>query len=624
MKHVVATAIALLLCLPIVAQTAGCGPVVRSNDRQQYDQAVAAYQRKDYTGCATAMRKISAKNPKAPDPYFYLGMCAVRKDFNTVGIRRYFTKLISLCPDYPNPLAHYYMGVIYYSDDRFDEAVECLQRYFDMVSISADKEAQAAYAEASNYLHWATFLAEATRNQVPFFPTVVRGASSKHNESLPYLSPDGKTMYYLRQVPVEKNRTFYARDIEEKAYQLHYSRWRDTSFSAGEPLDEPFNQGESEGSPTLTADGRTLYYSVLTAGAHGYANCDIFYTVNRGGKWDERRNAGRNVNGENTWESQPSITPDGQYLYFASNRQGGQGGTDIWRCHRLPNGDWSRAENLGPTVNTAGDEKCPFIHADGHTLYFASNGWQGFGGYDLYFIDLADNYNQRPTNLGLPINSERDEICFGVATDGKMAYYSGRATDYGGVGGTDIFSFDLYPAAAPEPMALHTSAVTNTDGQPLPATVTLLRDGAPDAVYLADSADGYVALVLSCQTTNLVCASATGYLPLVMAISAAKARSANVLPKRLELKQLTNGASQTVDLVVQEGLGLTATSQMLLQAYAQFLLQNPSVHASIEMPRRAHAKEAYDYLLQLKLRPERLTYDGGSGIASPRIVFSIR
>lgn len=617
-------ALMIVLCLPLAAQKNTCGPAIRQSDRAQYEQAVSAYNRKDYNTCGTLMRKVSAKNPRAADPYFYLGMCAVRKDFNAAGIRRYFTKLMTMCPDYPNPLAHFYLGVIYYSDDRFDEAVESLQRYFDMNSISGDKESEAAYPEASNYLYWATFLAEATQNQVPFFPSVVRGVSSKHSETLPYLSPDGKQFYYLRQVPVEKAKTFYTRDLEEKVYRLYMSRLRDTAFTAGEPLEEPFNQGESEGNITTTADGRLLYYSVMTTSSKGYANCDIFYTVNRGGKWDERINAGRNVNGENTWESQPSITPDGRYLYFASNRQGGYGGTDIWRCRRLANGDWSRAENLGPSVNTSGNEKCPFIHADGHTLYFASDGWQGFGGYDLYFINTADNYSQRPTNLGLPINSEHDEIYFGVTADGSQAYYAGRATDYKGVGGTDIFMFDLYPAARPEPMTTARTQIVSADGEPLPATLTIERDGSDAAVYFADSANGSIVAMMSSREDNLLTVSCEGYAPYIAEIAAMRVRQGQTLPKKIELKPMVDGVSVTVDIRLNADGNLNPTSQRLLRACAEFLLENPMLHAVVEMPHKADAKVAHDYLLQQRLRPERLTYRGGTDVGSPRITFKMR
>ncbi|MCR4659460.1 MAG: hypothetical protein K5650_04100 [Bacteroidales bacterium] len=608
------------LCLTAAAQDVVCGGTVRLSDRAQYDQAVAAYNRRDYSSCSSTMRKVSAKNPKAADPYFYLGMCAVRKDFNAVGIRRYFTKLMTICPDYPNPLAHFYMGVIYYSDDRFDEAVECIQRYFDMLYIKPNKDAETAYAEASNYLHWATFLAEATRNTVPFYPTVVRGVSSKRNETLPYLTHDGNWFYYLRQVPANTNKTFYTKDIEEQVYRLYRSRLKDTAFTAGEPLDEPFNQGQDEGTPTLTADGRTIYYSVLTANKHGYANCDIFFTTMRGGKWDDRSNAGRNVNGDDTWESQPSISPDGRYLYFASNRQGGYGGTDIWRCRRLSNGDWSRAENLGPTVNTAGNEKSPYLHADGHTLYFASDGWQGFGGYDLYFINTGDASAVRPTNLGLPINSEHDEICFGVTADGERAYYSGRSADYSGVGGTDVFMFELYPSARPEPMKAANSSAKAADGSPIAATVTVSRAGQEDAVYIADSVDGRFTVMLSCQNDNVLTVCADGYAPQFLSVSSHRVRQGTSLPGTVKLVPLTGDVALKLDLKLQNDGTPTAATAMLLDALARFLLEHPMVHAAVFMPRAADAAKLHSYLTGLRLRPERLSYRGGTDITQPQIV----
>jgi Tol biopolymer transport system component len=156
-------------------------------------------------------------------------------------------------------------------------------------------------------------------------------------------------------------------------------------------LPAPFNSGDPEGGVSLTADGRELYFSIIRTVA-GYANSDVYCVRRVDGVWQQPDALGPQVNGDRTWESQPTVSPDGRTLIFASNRKGGQGGIDLWRCHRLKNGDWSRAENLGPAVNTAGNERLPFIHADSKTLYFASNGWQGFGGYDMYFINLTDTY----------------------------------------------------------------------------------------------------------------------------------------------------------------------------------------------------------------------------------------
>ncbi|MBS1934293.1 MAG: OmpA family protein, partial [Bacteroidetes bacterium] len=142
------------------------------------------------------------------------------------------------------------------------------------------------------------------------------------------------------------------------------------------------------------------------------------------------------------WDAAPSLSPDKRDLYFTSNRAGGFGGNDIYVCHRLPNGRWSEPENLGPEINTVGDESTPFIHADNQSLYFTSNGRQGYGGDDLFVTrkDATGKWS-KPENLGYPINTIENEGSIVISADGKTAYYASDRSD--SRGGLDIYTFQL-------------------------------------------------------------------------------------------------------------------------------------------------------------------------------------
>lgn len=575
-------------------------------DKVNFDKGVKAYNDKHYTEATALLRKVSSKNPKAAEPYFYLGMMAVRQDVNPAAIRRYFTKLVELCPDHPNALTHFYKGVIDYTDERYEEAVADFNRYFEIANRQSIPEYVKVYEEASNYLYWSQFLADAAQNTVPFNPNVVRGASSKNDEILPFVTWNGQEIYYLRQVPQRKEKTYYGKMYEQLEPRLCVSRRKDSVFTSGEELTDPFNQGASEGGVSISADNNLLYYSVL-AMEKGVGNYDIFFSERKNGVWQPVQNAGRNVNSPKSWDSQPSITPDGQYLYFASNREGGYGGTDIWVCHRLPNGDWSRAENLGPAVNTGGNEKCPFIHADGRTLYFASNGWQGFGGYDMYFINLKDTYMQRPTNMGMPINGEGDEFGFGIVADGKKGYFANKSVDYNGVGGTDIFWFDLYPDARPESMRW------------LPVRLDSVVD-CKISVASANFSSEYLAhglssgIMVSLEEDNVVAVKAKGCLPYVLVVSH---RSANTI-KELNgaCRQSLNDATPFPQLFeTGKGVRISQSGAMALDCYCDFLMEHPMMHVCVEHPKESHAKAIYDYMLDKKIRAERITYKAVQGNA---------
>ena len=615
----------LILCpLLCLAQEEHCGNPVKSSDRSTYDKAVEAFDAKRYTQCLTLMRTVSKHNPTAADPYFYLGVAAVKSNERPAVIKGYFNKLFKYCPDYPNALAYFYMGIVHYSYKQYDEATQQLNRYFDMANAAPRPEYDAVYEEASSYLYWSEFLADAEQNAVPFFPTPLYGASSKANELLPYISPDGRELYFLRQVPVAPRQTFYARQEEEQTLRLFCSRLKDTAYTYGEALPYPFNQEGEQGAVTLSADGNTLYFSMLR-NERGYADCDIYRCRRQNGIWQELENAGRAVNGERSWDAQPSLTPDGQYLYFASNRSGGLGGTDIWRCRRLPNGDWSRAENLGPSVNTPGNEKCPFIHADGHTLYFASDGWQGFGGYDLYFIDVNNTYLQRPTNLGLPINTESDDICLGVTTDGKQAYFAGQSTEWVGVGGLDLYHFELYPAAQPEEMALVTAkAPRTTAGKPLDISIRVLRNKAEADHYLYGAADATVSLALPVRSSSTLIITADSCLPLVLS------GNAHQLQRDLQAANCTLHPAKLLGRYplplpkasARALLPLSPDATAVLDAYTEDLLQHPRMHIRIEAPRMDEAQAICDYLRSRQLRTERLDFKPNSALSAPLLVIT--
>ena len=581
--------IVMLLCFSIAlhfplstfhVSSAQCGVKVKPADKAAYTQAIAE---KNHKKSAQMMRRVAQRNPKAADPQFQLGMMSVRDGFNVTGIRRYFSRCIELCPNYPNALAHVYMDVIHYTDARYDDAVAELEQYFALANNTTDRAVSAAYEEASNYLYWSQFLAEATLNMAPFEPERVQGVSSKHNEMLPYLTVDGREMYYLRELPVEQERTFYARELEQKQWRLCRSLWQDTVFSRGTELPAPFNSGRPEGAVSLTADGNELYFSIITD-SRGYANSDIYRVRRSDGRWQQPENLGPQVNGDRSWESQPSVSADGQWLFFASNRKGGQGGIDIWRCHRLKNGDWSRPENLGANVNTAGNDKTPFIAADGRTLYFLSDGWQGFGGYDIYFTDLADTYGNRPTNLGLPINTETDEVSFGVSADGRRAYFSGRLE---GARSADILMFDLYPAARPEPMALCRLEVRSPSG---------CRD---------------TLLILPEKNKSTVVIDAVGQLPFICCGRArdfASRRSISL-----------NDTLMPLPVAYLPGSRLDVDGEAVADALAQWLVAHPMVHIDIECPRSTYARAVVDRLRRQGIRPDRLGFRGGTDIQHPQM-----
>ncbi|HZV13341.1 MAG TPA: flagellar motor protein MotB, partial [Candidatus Kapabacteria bacterium] len=188
------------------------------------------------------------------------------------------------------------------------------------------------------------------------------------------------------------------------------------AVNAGPSINTPADEGVS----SLSADGQTIFFTGCNR-PDGMGNCDIYQADLVGTEWQNIRNLGPVVNTE-YWESQPAISADGKTLYFVSNRPGGLGGTDIWYTTKDANDNWTEPKNIGPPINTPDNEVSPFIAADGVTLYFASDGHGGLGGLDFFTSEKTDNGWTQPVNLGAPINTPDNEEFITVPASGDILY----------------------------------------------------------------------------------------------------------------------------------------------------------------------------------------------------------
>ena len=241
---------------------------------------------------------------------------------------------------------------------------------------------------------------------------------------------------YFPSITVQDSLFLFMRRINFKREDFYTSTLTKNKFSKASALSDDLNIEEKKGSMSLTQDLNTLYYAA-DYNEKGYGRYDIYKVTKTKKGWSEPKNLGKNINSD-YWDSAPSIAPDGQALYFCSNRPGGYGGIDIYVAYKNEKGFWEEAVNMGPTINTTGDEQAPFIHADNKTLYFSSNGWPGFGGADLFVIRKKIDGNwSNPMNLGYPINTFDNEGSIAVAGNGFEGYIASDRADSRG-------SLDIY------------------------------------------------------------------------------------------------------------------------------------------------------------------------------------
>jgi outer membrane protein OmpA-like peptidoglycan-associated protein len=251
--------------------------------------------------------------------------------------------------------------------------------------------------------------------------------NTAESEYFPSFTVDGAEMVFTRNLKGRNEDFFFSR--KKPSGELDNAR----------PVEGMVNTEHNEGAQMISQDGQWL---VFTGCQHpgGYGSCDIYLSYQTPSGWSEPLNMGPVINTDQ-WDSQPCLSPNKLDLYFASRRPGGYGGSDIYVSH-LRNGSWTEPENLGPEINTKGDEACPFIHADNQTLYFSSDGLLGYGDNDFFYVKRSpDGTFGKPVNLGYPINTIHEEGTLFIASDGKTAYFASDRGD--SRGGLDIYSFEL-------------------------------------------------------------------------------------------------------------------------------------------------------------------------------------
>ncbi|HEU4719327.1 MAG TPA: hypothetical protein VFU15_15895, partial [Bacteroidia bacterium] len=323
----------------------------------------------------------------------------------------YLKKVCDVCPKY-GAQPFYLLGTQYYLDENYPDAIIYLQKFIDYDADDPKKlgdDYDFYQGQAKEMLRWSKFFVDVKKNPHPFNPHPVNYICTSMDEYLAIISPDNTMAMYIRRVPVSQMDRVWGTSSTDEVFTQSF-RQPDGTFDKGTRMDDPFNQNPNEGGPTLTIDNKHLFYTITKDGKDG-PNTDIYTTDFIDGSWTPVRSLGDKVNDPVYWDSQPSVSADGNTLYFASNRPGGQGGIDIWVTHKGFDGEWGVPENLGPTINTSGDEKSPFIHTDSQTLYFSSTGFPGLGGYDIYYSRANEKgVWQTPVNMGIPINTEGDDI----------------------------------------------------------------------------------------------------------------------------------------------------------------------------------------------------------------------
>lgn len=288
-------------------------------------------------------------------------------------------------------------------------------------------------------------------------PKSLSGANSDNWEYFPSLTVDGKSLVFTKQL-IDTAKLEKRTQGQEDLYQAQLEEYKLLGVIK---LPEPLNSDLNEGTQTLRQDGRLMIFTACNR-PDSKGGCDLYHSIQVDRRWTEPVNLGYPVN-TRYWESTPCLGPDGYTLYFASNRPGGQGGMDLWMSHYNRETGWQEPINLGPPVNTTADEMAPFLHGDGKSLYFATKGHIGMGGFDIFLArkDSGGAWGQ-PINLGFPINTYADEFGITIPGSGEFAVFS---SDRDSVTQRDLYIQKLREEIQPDIMGFFTGIVVDSLSQ---------------------------------------------------------------------------------------------------------------------------------------------------------------
>ncbi|NVO20883.1 MAG: OmpA family protein [Bacteroidetes bacterium] len=532
-----------------------------------YEKAEQSYGRHDFMQAFKQINEVLKEDSAYCNAYLLMGDIYYDMQKPDLAINAY-TKAVAI-DSALFPPAFYIMANLQFELERYPEAK---RNYLTYLSFYPKNQTEIRKAERNIGL--CDFRADLMKHPVPFNPVNLGpNINSEGYEYINSVSTDEELMIFTRKGTEQgANESFY-RSIKN-----------DSKWGLALPMEPPINSDGNQGALCLSPDGMFLFMTCCSR-RDSYGSCDLYVSHRRGNQWSEPENLGDVVN-STAWDSQPCLSADGRTLYFVSTRRGGFGGSDIWRTTLLPDGSWDVPQNLGDVINTSSNEMAPYIHQDGRTLYFSSNGLKGMGGADLFMSRLGVNGNWSvPTNLGYPVNTKDDEINLVINAGGQSAYIS--SAKEGGFGNTDIYRFDLPQEVRPAPISYVKGKVYDkNDLHPLSADLELIdmQSGKVVVNSFSDAASGGFLLSLPVDKGYALNVACKGYLFYSQNFSIENGRDLNN-PLMLDIPMQPVSVGEKVILhnifFESDKFDLKAESTAELDKLTEFLQNNPLLKVEI-------------------------------------------
>lgn len=557
-----------------------------------YKQAEYLFVQRNFNQATYFLNESLKKDPKFAEPYFLLGLI-YKFQYDTEKAILNFEKGINLQGENPKFCSNYFsVAELYLKEGNYDKAENYSKKYLSFRNVPLP------YAKAvQKIINDCAFAREKIKNPIDFVPKLLpENVNNNVLQYFPSVTADGKTIIFT------SSSSFSLTGNED----LMITQMDSTSWTNPVSISNKINTPqENEGTATISGDGKTLVFTGCGR-RDSKGNCDLYISYKNGNEWSKPVNMGGVIN-SNEWDSQPSLSADGRTLYFVSMRRGSMGEADIYVSHKKDSDEWGTPVNLGPKINSVENEASPFIHANGTTLYFSTNGKPSIGGMDMYMTEMgANNDWSEPVNLGYPLNTSKDDMGLVINTDFSKGYYNSDIIK-NGKQFTVLYEFNV-PKEVKSLIHSNLAKGTVSDAitkKKLASKIDLIDLSTSKLVssVKSDEQNGDYTLVLNEGKEYALYCSRKGYLFKSLSFNYTNKKSFDNMVLDIELEPIKKGAHITLNnLFFESGkYELQEKSLTELNKLVDFMFANPSIKVEIS----GHTDNVGNAESNLKLSSQR-------------------
>jgi Tol biopolymer transport system component len=405
----------------------------RLSERDSLDKGMELFDEKMYLRALPVFESLLSHHPKEEFLKYTYAKCSLYRSDKHEDSYKYFIDVYSNNKKVPD--IQYDMALAALYNYKFDEATEYIDQYAGSRHTNMDGKKNAEILKR-NIAYAKYYLANPTNAKVTNLGSAI---NSESDEYVPAITADESALIFTYVGPKSigglQNENLMPDKYGNYMEDIYMSYKEGGEFKPAFSLDS-LNTKAPDAAISMSNDGTILFIYQDIGDGHG----DIYQSFLSGDHFTKPQKLKGEVNSY-SWDGHCSLSPDGQTLYFSSERLGGFGGRDLYKATLLPDSTWGNAVNLGDSINTPYDDDAPFIHADGVTLFYSSKGRTSMGGYDIFkSVMKPDSTFKKTENLGYPINSTADDIYFVMAANGNNGYYSSGKKD--GKGMKDIYKVE--------------------------------------------------------------------------------------------------------------------------------------------------------------------------------------